>query len=102
MAGRTTTEVDPRVTKKRVTLRRFRAKSATVVEVHEAVDYVDTARPGFLEAYLATYGPLYDEVVVSEEFDAGPGGYDGATHIPAELDHPLAGATFAATIIPEG
>ena len=33
----------------------------------------------------------------AEQPDSGPAGYDGATHVPEQLDHPLAGQTFPAT-----
>jgi hypothetical protein len=41
-------------------------------------------------------------VEVSDEPDAGPGGYHGETTIPAHLNHPEAGVTFAATTPEEG
>jgi len=63
-------------------------------EKQEAVDYV---RPDFLDAYVAHAQGNWQVVTVSEEPDAGPGGYDGQTHVPTVLDHPLAGQTFAAT-----
>jgi hypothetical protein len=82
------------ITKRRVTMRNFVAVSATVVHTHEAVDYV---RPDFLDAYVADANTRWQEVVVSDEPDAGPGGYHGETVIPESLEHPLAGAVFAAT-----
>lgn len=57
----------------------------------------DFVRPDFLDAYVADAKMRWESVVVSDEPDAGPGGYHGETHIPAHLDHPLAGQTFAAT-----
>jgi hypothetical protein len=60
----------------------------------QAVDYV---RPDFLDAYVADARTRWQDVVVSEEPDAGPAGYHGPTHVPEGLDHPLAGQTFAAT-----
>jgi hypothetical protein len=60
---------------------------------HEAVDYV---RPDILDAYLADARTKWQSVEVSEDPDAGPAGYEGATHVPEHLDHPLAGAVFPA------
>jgi hypothetical protein len=61
---------------------------------HEAVDYV---RPDFLDAYVADARTRWQSVEVSEEPDAGPGGYHGETNVPEGLNHPLAGRSFAAT-----
>jgi hypothetical protein len=93
-------KVDPRVTKKRVTMTTYIALppleegGEVRIQKHEAVDYV---REDFLAAYVAEASPKWQTVTVSEEYDAGPGGYDGQTHVPARLEHPLAGQTFAAT-----
>lgn len=84
---------DPRITKRRVTMRSVVA-TPTGVDVHEAVDYV---RPDFLDAYIAAARKTWQVVEASDEPDAGPAGYHGATHVPASLDHPLAGQTFPAT-----
>jgi hypothetical protein len=67
-------------------------------ERHEATDYV---RPDFLDAYVTDAETRWQNVIVSDEPDAGPGGYHGTTHVPAHLTHDLAGQTFAATT-PEG
>lgn len=89
---------DPRVTKRRVTMRRtiyagVDEEKRPVYHEHTAVDYV---RPDFLDAYVDDARKRWDTVEVSEEPDAGPGGYDGATYVPHGLDHPLAGQTFPA------
>lgn len=91
------TATDPQVTKRRVTMRNH----VVVIEdgkqkivTTTATDYV---RPDFLDAYVANASLSWQEVEVSDEPDAGPGGYHGETHVPAELDHALAGRTFAAT-----
>jgi hypothetical protein len=49
------------------------------------------------DAYVADARTRWQTVEVGDEPDAGPAGYDGATHIPATLDHPLAGQTIPAT-----
>ncbi len=87
-------KTDPRVTKRRVTMRSVALSPEGETLVNEAVDYV---RPDFLAAYVADARTRWQHVTVSDEPDAGPAGYDGATHIPARLDHPLAGQTFEAT-----
>lgn len=90
---------DPRVDKRRVTMTSWFVNSVDdegqpAVVKQEAVDYV---RPDVLDAYVADATPKWQTVVVSDEPDAGPAGYDGPTHVPAHLDHPLAGRTFPAT-----
>jgi hypothetical protein len=90
---------EPEITKRRVTMVTFvvtgvDAEGQPIVQRHEAVDYV---RPDFLDAYVADAQTRWQSVTVSDEPDAGPAGYHGATHVPATLDHPLAGRTFAAT-----
>jgi len=87
-------KTDPRVTKRKVTMQNFIAVSATETHVHEAVDYVN---PEFLDAYVADAKTRWASVEVSDEPDAGPGGYDGQTAIPAGIDHPEAGTVRAAT-----
>jgi hypothetical protein len=84
----------PEITKRRVTMRSVSLAANGDTVVHEAVDYV---RPDFLDAYVADASKRWQFVQVSEEPDAGPGGYHGQTHVPVELDHELAGQTFAAT-----
>lgn len=85
---------DPRVTKRRVTMRNFIAVSKDVVHVHEATDYVN---PELLDAYVADARTRWAEVEVSDEPDAGPGGYHGQTAVPAGLNHPEAGTVRPAT-----
>ena len=88
------TQVDPRVTKRRVTMRNYVAKpplkpgGRPVVETHEAVDYVN---PELLDAYVADARTRWAHVEVSDEPDAGPGGFHGQTAVPAGIDHPEAG-----------
>ncbi len=98
----TTDEPDPRITKRRVTMRRARLRPGAdpvndpqnAFAIDEAIDYV---RPDFLDAYVAEARTRWDSVDVSEEPDAGPAGYHGATAVPARLNHPLAGQVFPAT-----
>lgn len=85
---------DARVTKRRVTMTSISALPDGGVATHQAVDYV---RPDFLDAYVEDARRNWQTVEVSDEPDAGPGGYHGETNVPAHLDHPLAGQTFAAT-----
>src|SRR5690348_4068878 len=89
---------EPQITKRRVTMRgaSSRILDDGTVESHviEAVDYV---RPDFLDAYVADARTRWDSVTVSDEPDAGPGGYHGQTAVPESIDHPLAGQVFAAT-----
>ncbi len=80
---------DPRVTKRRVTMTSFKERRI-------AVDYV---RPDHLDAYVADARTRWDVVDVSSEPDAGPGGYEGATHVPAHLDLPDAGVTYPAVSV---
>jgi hypothetical protein len=83
----------PEITKRRVTMSSVRKVDGVVVEM-SATDFV---RPDFLEVYVADARTRWQDVVVSDEPDAGPGGYHGETAVPVQLDHPLAGAVFAAT-----
>ena len=91
---------DTTVTKRRVTGTNVSIKSIdpetqeVTFDRHEFTDYV---RPDFLDAYLADARTRWQLVTVADEPDAGPAGYHGATHVPADLEHPLAGQTFAAT-----
>jgi len=87
----------PEVTKRKVTMRSiFATPDGTGIQ--EAVDYV---RPDFLDAYVADAQTRWQVVEVSDEPDAGPGGYHGATYVPANLDVPNAGEFYAATDAPE-
>lgn len=90
---------DPRITKRRVTMTSViatggvREDGSPEVAQHQAVDYV---RPDFLEAYVADARTRWQSVVVSDEPDAGPGGYEGQTVIPDRLNHPDAGTVYEA------
>jgi hypothetical protein len=79
-------KTDPRVDKRRVTMTNLFAVPTEDgkgrVERHQAVDYV---RPDFLDAYVADARTRWQTVDVSEEPDAGPGGYDGDTDDLAHL-----------------
>lgn len=90
-------KTDPRVTKRRVTMTNYGTAvdgdGNPVITKQEAVDYV---RPDFLDAYVADAQSRWQSVVVSDEPDAGPGGYEGQTVVPDTLAHPLAGQTFPA------
>jgi hypothetical protein len=87
-------DTDPRITKKKVTMTNvFATADGTAAQV--VTDYV---REDFLEAYVSDARTKHQLVTVSDEYDAGPGGYDGATHVPEHLLTPLAGQTFAATV----
>lgn len=92
-------KTDDRVDKRRVTMTTYTFgavddKGQPEVLTTQAVDYV---RPDFLDAYVSDARTRWMHVEVSDEPDAGPAGYDGATTVPAGLDHPLAGQTFPAT-----
>ena len=60
----------------------------------EAVDYV---RPDHLDAYVADARTKWQNVEVSEEPDAGPGGYEGQTAFPDHLPLTDAGVVYPAT-----
>jgi hypothetical protein len=83
----------PEVTKRKVTMTNYFGLPNGEVGKNEVVDYV---RPDFLDAYVAAAQANWQSVVVSEKPDAGPGGYEGQTFVPENLDHELAGQTFAA------
>jgi hypothetical protein len=83
----------PDITKRRVTMTSTVA-TPTGVAQHQAIDYV---RPDHLDAYVADARTRWQLVEVSDEPDAGPGGYDGATFVPAHLPLPDAGVTYPAT-----
>lgn len=94
-----TTSTDPRIDKRRVTMRSVVVtgtdkKGKPVTELHEATDYV---RPDHLEAYVADAQQRWQHVDVSDEPDAGPGGYHGQTAVPAALSVPDAGAVYPET-----
>lgn len=91
-------KVDPRVDKRRVTMTNVivsreddpdrpgetRIKTTTVT----AVDFV---RPDVLDAYVADARRRWADVHVSDEPDAGPAGYDGATSVPFGTVHNVLG-----------
>ena len=60
---------------------------------HVATDYV---RPDHLAAYVADAQKRWQMVEVSDEPDAGPGGYRGQTAVPADLAVPDAGRIYPA------
>lgn len=82
------------IDKRRVVMRNVSLLPTGETAIMEATDYV---RPDFLEEYLSEARSRWQYVEVSEEPDAGPGGYEGQTHIPRNLNHPDAGTTYAAT-----
>jgi hypothetical protein len=94
-------KADPRVTKRKVTMRSVSLDPQSGEQVEMvAVDYVpDDVRDGVnvLEAYLVKARESWQHVTVGDEPDAGPGGYDGQTVIPDGLDHPAAGRVYPAT-----
>jgi hypothetical protein len=90
---KTTEEVDPRIDKRRVTMTSAVYKGLDdagkpYYETHESIDYVP---PDILDAYVANARTKWQNVDVSDEPDAGPGGYDGRTSIPEHLPVPNAG-----------
>lgn len=91
-------KLDPRITKRKVTMVNYvfagnDHDGQPAFMKHEVSDYV---RPDFLDAYVEAAQKDWQSVTVSDEPDAGPAGYEGATHVPAHLNHPLAGQTFPA------
>lgn len=87
------TPVDPRVDKRKVTMKSVRLLPDGRTAEYVATDYV---RPDHLEAYVADARTRWQHVEVSETPDAGPGGYEGQTHVPAHLPLPDAGTTYPA------
>lgn len=84
---------DPRVTKRRVTMKSVSLNATGDTITYEAVDYV---RPDHLDAYVADARTRWQAVTVSDEPDAGPGGYEGETFVPAHLPLPDAGVLYPA------
>lgn len=86
------------VTKRKVTMTSLVAKidvdGNEFIERHEAVDYV---RPDHLDAYVADARNRWQHVSVSDEPDAGPGGYHGQTAVAGHLDVSDAGIIYGAT-----
>lgn len=85
---------DPQITKRRVTMSSVSLGADGEVLTHGAVDYV---RQDFLDAYVASARAQWQHVEVSDEPDAGPAGYGGATFVPPALDHELANTYYPAT-----
>lgn len=86
---------DSRIDKRKVTMRSVALDNNGHTVETKVEDYV---RPDFLDAYVQNaHAAGWQSVEVSKDPDAGPGGYHGATHVPAGLDHPLAGQSFDAT-----
>lgn len=85
-------ETDDRVDKRRVTMTNVLAVPGGT-QTHQAVDYV---RPDHLDAYVADARTKWQLVEVSEEPDAGPGGYEGQTAVPEHLVLPDAGVVYPA------
>lgn len=76
---------DERVTKRKVTMRGVTMDPGTGQPIiSEVTDYV---RPDLLDAYVEDARRRWGYVGVSEEPDAGPGGYDGATAVPFGVVH---------------
>lgn len=95
-------KADDRVDKRRVTMTRAVAvirkdKDGNDVLEAQTLQATDFVRPDFLDAYVADAATRWDSVTVSDEPDAGPAGYDGATYVPAGLNHPLAHTFYPAT-----
>lgn len=78
-------KTDPRVTKRRVTMRSAVLTADGKTAIHEAVDYV---RPDHLDEYVTRARANWQVVEVSDEPDAGPGGYEGQTVAPDGTVHP--------------
>ncbi len=94
MAKQSTT---PEITKRRVTMTNVLVTEEGDKIVTRRIQATDYVRPDFLDAYVADAKTRWQVVQVSEEPDAGPGGYHGQTHVSEHLDHPLAGQTFPET-----
>ena len=68
--------------KRKVTMRTVGLAPNGELQPFEAVDYVPE---DILEVYVADARTRWQFVEVSEDYDAGPGGPDGDTQIPAHL-----------------
>lgn len=84
---------DDRITKRKVTMKNVTLLPTGETATMEATDYV---RPDHLDAYVADARTRWQFVDVSDEPDAGPGGYGGATAVPQGLDLPDAGVVYEA------
>lgn len=93
------TKTDERVTKRRVTMQSSFLTGAVddqgrpEIATASATDYV---LPEVLDAYVSDAKTRWQLVQVSDEADAGPGGYGGATFIGPQLNHPMANTYFPA------
>lgn len=89
---------DARIDKRKVTMSNYvtvvDADGQPQIQKHEATDYVN---PELLDLYVADAKTRWQNVQVSEEPEAGPGGYNGETNIPVDLNHPEAGTKRPAT-----
>lgn len=86
----------PKITKRKVTMRAFAGYDAEGNMIESiAVDYVNE-EDGILDAYVAARRSAGWNVQVGD-YDAGPGGYDGETFVPGDIDHPRAGEYRPAT-----
>lgn len=83
------------ITKRKVTMTNISALPDGGVAEMVAVDYV---RPDHLDVYVEDARKNWQTVEVSEEPDAGPGGYHGVTAVPAHLSLPDAGVVYDATL----
>lgn len=81
----------PVIDKRKVTMRSVSLASNGVTMTQEAVDYV---RPDHLDAYITDAQKKWQFVEVSDEPDAGPGGYEGQTAVPEHLPLPDAGVVY--------
>lgn len=86
-------KADPRVTKRRVEMRSVQLLPDGTLAESKAVDYV---RPDHLDAYVADARTRWQSVAVSDEPDAGPGGFEGQTAVPAGIGTPDAGVVYPA------
>ena len=89
----------PEITKRKVTMSNVvlvgrDADGKELFQKHVATDFVN---PEFLDAYVADARTRWQLVEVSEEPDAGPGGYHGQTVVPEGINHPEAGTVRPAT-----
>jgi len=82
-------KVDPRIDKRRITMKNVTLLPNGVTATQEAVDYV---RPDHLSEYIREaqskwqyVSPASYEEAMQAEPDAGPGGYDGPTSVPEHL-----------------
>lgn len=93
------TDTEPQVTKRKVTMTSSWLTGVVDDEGNretKTAQVIDYVRPDILDAYVADAKTRWQLVEVSDEPDAGPGGYGGATFVPPDLAHPLAGTYFPA------